>query len=341
MLPSTSTSKHIIFDGTDNSISFLDFVQVLENSPHWVGITAFLVFWDMEHVVPTHLYGEALRYYETLDPDCQQDWSELRDAMARRFPGSIRSGGLVRRSTLQWDEYGLPTTAESPPVTSARLAVPATEVDEPKNSGPGERVLKPKRSSPSLSSLRGRLRMPSFSQSPSRTATETPPLEPYVTVHSMFIDYAHGGVKWSPLYHTVHATVDLTDPQAVAAAKRAPLITIPSSDDNESYRVGFTYTVLRDERVVDFCHKVLAPRRFKLDYFQQTGEQTVSPTRQSSEAFPVTNIIYDHKSPYFPRKKSPPGRYTIQSHLRSRTPGKWEASEIEHVGEITWILQVV
>ncbi|KAG8919505.1 hypothetical protein FRC01_001265 [Tulasnella sp. 417] len=268
---STPVSPQIVFDGADSSVSFLDFVHGLENSRKWVGITALLVFWDLEHVVPTHLYGEALRYYETLDSGCQLDWAQLRDAMARRFPGAIGSGGLVRRSTMQWDEYGLPTEAVPPPVTSSRLEVPEVVVDEPENPGSSEHGLKQKGSSLSLSSLKGRLRLPSFSRSPSRTVMELPAVVPYVTVQSMFIEYLHAGVNWGPISRTVHATVDLSDPQAVAAARTTPLITIPSSDDNDYWRVGFTYTLLHGERSIDFCHEVLAPRKSKKYFFQQTA----------------------------------------------------------------------
>lgn len=101
--PGTSTSQCITFDGADSSVSFLDFVQQLENSPEWAGVNSLLLSWDIEHVVPTHLYGEALRHYEILDTDCQQNWPQLKDAMARRFPGGIRSGGV----SVSW--YSLPT----------------------------------------------------------------------------------------------------------------------------------------------------------------------------------------------------------------------------------------
>lgn len=49
----------------------------------------------------------------------------------------------------------------------------------------------------------------------------------------MFIGYAHGGTKLRPMYTSTLVTVDLSDPQAVAAAKKAPLLTLPSNDDGE------------------------------------------------------------------------------------------------------------
>ncbi|KAG8902318.1 hypothetical protein FRC01_009619, partial [Tulasnella sp. 417] len=269
MLPGPSTSQHVIFDGSDMSISFLDFVQRLENSPDWIDITAFSVSKDIEHVVPTHLYGEALRYYESLDPACQLDWSQLRHLMARRFPGKIRSGGFIRRSTLHWDEDGLSTMAESPPLTSSRLAVSGTTIDEAEELGFSEFGSRQKGPHLSLSSLR-RLRVPSFSRSPKRPE---PSAEPYVTVNSLIIQYAHGGTKWKPISTSIQVEVDLTNPQAVAAAKKAPIITIPSNEDSERYLVGFMFTVQHGVRSIDFCHKVLSPRKSRVEYLQTSGLQ--------------------------------------------------------------------
>ncbi|KIO18316.1 hypothetical protein M407DRAFT_32024 [Tulasnella calospora MUT 4182] len=343
MLSGPSTRRHVIFDGTDRSISFLDFIRRLESSPDWIDMTAFSVSKDMEQVVPTHLYGEALRYYEALDPDCQQHWSQLRDVMARRFPGAIRSGGLVRRSPTQWEEDGLPTMAESPPLTSSKLAVPDAAIDVVEEPTSPEDVLRHKTSctfifskSQSNGNFTGMV-CDQLAELIRDLAGECLFKEPYVTVHSMFIQYAHGGTKWKPISTSLQVEVDLTDPLAVAAAKKAPLITIPSNDDSERYLVGFTYNVLRGHRFIDFCHKVLAPRKFKTDYLQLSGQQTVSPTRQLSQAYSVTDFVYNHNNPYTPRKRPPTGTYTIQSHLKSRML----ASEIEILGEITWILEIV
>ncbi|KAG8944693.1 hypothetical protein FRC04_001592 [Tulasnella sp. 424] len=220
MLPGDSTREYVIFDGIDKSISFMDFVRQLESFPYCTD--AFSVSQNMENVVPTYLYGEALRFYETLDPDCQEDWAQLRSKMVRRFPGIIRSGGLVRRSTTQWDEEGLPTLAKAPPTTSSKLAILVPVIDEAEDtaSDPQEDALGQRRSFLSLSVLKGRLRVPSFSRALGRPGT---PLQPYVTVHSMFISSTYGGTDLIPI-----CTVDLSDPQAVAAAKKAPLLTLHS-----------------------------------------------------------------------------------------------------------------
>ncbi|KAG8944692.1 hypothetical protein FRC04_001591, partial [Tulasnella sp. 424] len=186
MLPSTSIRQQVIFDGTNKSYSFSDFVRQLENSPDWINPTTSSLSKGIEHIIPTHLYGEALRFYETLDLDCQQDWCQLWGVMARRFPRTIRNGGLVRRSTTEWDEDGLPTLAVTPPISSSRLAVPVPVIEEVEDTASDlrEDVSKQRGTSLSLSVLKERLRVPSFSRTPSRPST---PREPYVAVHSMFI----------------------------------------------------------------------------------------------------------------------------------------------------------
>ncbi|KAG8916141.1 hypothetical protein FRC01_003334 [Tulasnella sp. 417] len=130
MLPSTSTTHHVVFDGATESSSFLDFVRRLERSPDLVQLTSSEAAKNIEHVVPAYLYGEALRHYESLDQDCQDDWARLQDAMAGRFPGAVRSGGVVRRSTTQWDEDGLRTLVDAPPLTPSKLAAPNAEPEE-------------------------------------------------------------------------------------------------------------------------------------------------------------------------------------------------------------------
>ncbi|KAG8963908.1 hypothetical protein FRC05_004359 [Tulasnella sp. 425] len=64
----------LIFDGSEPSLSFAEFIRSID------------VVLDMAHeraddVLPTFLYGDALRFYETLDPECQHSWEKLRDAM--------------------------------------------------------------------------------------------------------------------------------------------------------------------------------------------------------------------------------------------------------------------
>ncbi|KIO18313.1 hypothetical protein M407DRAFT_32021 [Tulasnella calospora MUT 4182] len=126
-VPRSSASKPPIFDGVDSSISFLDFVQVLQGSPDWTGVNPSTAHNNMEDTLPAHLYGHALRYYESLHPVFKQDWERLRDVMTSRFPGPLRSGGLVRRTETRWEEHGLWTVAEAPPPTATPLMSSATK----------------------------------------------------------------------------------------------------------------------------------------------------------------------------------------------------------------------
>ncbi|KAG8892719.1 hypothetical protein FRC00_011658 [Tulasnella sp. 408] len=132
MLPSASTREQVIFDGTNEQLSFDTFIHQLASSENWIDTTGFAFTEHAEDIVPSFLFGAALRYYETLDSDCQHEWSLLRDAMAGRFPGGIRSGGTIQRSVMQWDEDGLKTPAQAPPITAATpmgpISVPTKKV---------------------------------------------------------------------------------------------------------------------------------------------------------------------------------------------------------------------
>ncbi|KAG8913184.1 hypothetical protein FRC01_004687, partial [Tulasnella sp. 417] len=63
-----------IFDGSDPSLSFFDFIRSID-------VTLDMAHERADDVLPTFLYGDALRFYETLDPECQHDWHKLMSAM--------------------------------------------------------------------------------------------------------------------------------------------------------------------------------------------------------------------------------------------------------------------
>ncbi|KAG8909627.1 hypothetical protein FRC01_006828, partial [Tulasnella sp. 417] len=77
--PRSPASMPTIFDGMDDSMSFLDFIQALQSSPDWTGVNPFMSDENMADILPAHLYGPALRYYESLHPVFTQDWERLRD----------------------------------------------------------------------------------------------------------------------------------------------------------------------------------------------------------------------------------------------------------------------
>ncbi|KAG8916140.1 hypothetical protein FRC01_003333, partial [Tulasnella sp. 417] len=120
-------STPTIFAGMDGSISFLDFIQVLQSSPDWTGVNPSMADGNMADILPAHLYGPALRYYESLHPVFTQDWERLRDVMTFRFPGPVRRGGWVLRSGTGWQEDGLWTVADAPPPTAIPVMRPATK----------------------------------------------------------------------------------------------------------------------------------------------------------------------------------------------------------------------
>lgn len=89
-LPNISFSQPIVFDGTNEGLSFDEFVQRFEKTrQEGRNLATLSTSSEIEDAVPSHLYGDALRYYETLDPDCQCDWSRLRSVMNRKFPGAL------------------------------------------------------------------------------------------------------------------------------------------------------------------------------------------------------------------------------------------------------------
>lgn len=93
-LNSITQSSPAIFDGSDQRFSFTDFLSRVAWSSDWIALVASIGSRDMEYLIPSRLYGDALRYYESLDLECQQDFEQLHDALRRRFPGVIRNGGV-------------------------------------------------------------------------------------------------------------------------------------------------------------------------------------------------------------------------------------------------------
>ncbi|KAG8939904.1 hypothetical protein FRC04_005814 [Tulasnella sp. 424] len=184
-----------IFDGKDGSISFLDFAQELRDHSdwNWTGDPS-ATSPRMEDLLPAHLYGPALRYYEGLHPVLTEDWDRIRDIMAFRFPGPLRSGGLVCRSTTRWEEDGLQTVADTPPPTPSFNLSP--------------------------------------SPNPTSFPVQYPQVtvHPQITVHSLYIESDYGGTIRSPGHHMLlEAKIDLDDHPAISTAKNRPLITIASS----------------------------------------------------------------------------------------------------------------
>ncbi|KAG8942513.1 hypothetical protein FRC00_011781 [Tulasnella sp. 408] len=73
----------LVFDGSDPSIPFGVFFLQLAN-----GLTGSL---GPLEVVPAHLYGDALRFYESLSIFCQQSAANLISAMEYRFSDDYKA----------------------------------------------------------------------------------------------------------------------------------------------------------------------------------------------------------------------------------------------------------
>ncbi|KAG8916143.1 hypothetical protein FRC01_003329 [Tulasnella sp. 417] len=332
-----SAGQAAIFDGVNEPISFDTFVHQLASSENWIDTTGSSFLDLADQIVPSFLCGAALRYYETLDRGCQCEWPLLRDAMAGRFPGGIRSGGTIQRSQMKWEEDGLKTRAQQPPFT---FTTPMVSVSTEEGSA-SEAAVKHESSYTPLFSLKSKLW--GYLSTPSPNPTNVPK-ESQITVHSIFIRYAHGGTAWKPQSTTTLTSVDLTDLQSVTACQERPLLTILSNDNAERYQIGYTFTVHHGERIIDFHHGVQTPRSARMCHIQPTGNHTVSPERHWSGASPITDFIPHTSNAYLPGKRPLPGKYVIRSHLGSRKPGTYRNhdpnNELEELGAITWILQV-
>ncbi|KAG8919506.1 hypothetical protein FRC01_001266 [Tulasnella sp. 417] len=223
----TSISHPIVFDGTDDDISFEDFVRRLEEFWGSINPSALPSPTEIAYAIPSHLYGGALRYYESLDSECQHDWSQLRNVMARRFPGPLQKDKV-------WyyliDQDSLSTLAEAPPITSPMLkALGPAILEQEEHSGSADNEGDhDEKSYIFFSSLKERIRV-HFS-APSPTLMDRPQ-EPRITIHSMIIEYGHGGTIWAPQSIVPRVGVNLGDSQSVAACRAGPLITIPSNTD--------------------------------------------------------------------------------------------------------------
>lgn len=84
MLHDEFKENPLVFRGDDNCASFVRFMEDLRRSLPTSNEE------DMIDLVPTRLYGNALRVYEGLSAECQQSWGDLMFAMTFSFPGWVR-----------------------------------------------------------------------------------------------------------------------------------------------------------------------------------------------------------------------------------------------------------
>lgn len=283
-------------------------------------------------MVSSRLYGDALRYYESLDLECQQDFEQLRDALSRRFPGAIRSGGLVRHDTAHWDQSGLPTSAEEPPLTALPRSGLADGVNSDVNTGEPRVPIYL-----NLKSLGNTVKVPTFLLG--HKSSSSIRLVSRLTAHSLIIERAHGGTGLSPSSTTRVTTLDLSDKAAVAKAKKTPLTVVPANEAVNDL-VGFVYTVHSGEYDVDFRHDVLAPKRSRILYSRGLGNRSVSPEGVRTEAFPISAFLSAGRSAGH-REQVGSGTYVTKSSIRIRKPNSYNLKEWEEIGAVTWKITLV
>ncbi|KAG9019785.1 hypothetical protein FRB90_007928 [Tulasnella sp. 427] len=307
-------ASRMTFDGSDASVAFLDLVRSTK-------ISSRANNHDWADLIPTLLYGEALRDYETLPPDCQEDWVQLRDAMIHRFPGPLRSGGIVARSPHHRETSGVSTVAEPPPIT--------TIIERPPTPPPKETNNDTGNDSETKSYVAGLVRRLSLLIGPEDDGR--------LTVRSFVIERIQGGTILRPSSVVRKVEVDLRDREAVYSAKQAPLLTIPGYEVKH-YRVGFTYCINHANVSIGYEHKVLWPREFRISFKSVIHNVLQSPVRECGEYHALLDVIH-HGRPYMASPnfgKCPTGEFNIQSYLQ-----QWTTRRAENIANITWLIDVV
>ncbi|KIO28534.1 hypothetical protein M407DRAFT_22275 [Tulasnella calospora MUT 4182] len=204
-MPLDEPEKRLIFDGGDNSTSeFNRFIQDLQRSLSDPGSE------HMIDLVPTRLYGKALRAYEALPLECQQTWEDLEFAMASCFPSleACRElAGLV-----------LTPAAAPPPMSSAfTLTAGGASLEDSKFPLLFSRLIGHR---PLVSLLRR------------KDKPRAQPI-PQIVVYSLFIeridDFEPCDMD-NPKIVTRLIEVLLSDARAVAKTAKQPILTIPAKD---------------------------------------------------------------------------------------------------------------
>ncbi|KAG8912659.1 hypothetical protein FRC01_004963, partial [Tulasnella sp. 417] len=216
MLLDGTEENSLVFNGDDGCTSFIRFVEDLRSS---------LPASDEESMVdliPTRLYGTALRTYESLPVKCQQNCDDLMFAMTWSFPGWVRGTFASTTSLLT----GLtPTTLAAPPPTSLTFTREKNDTTNSEQESP-------------LSRLLGNL-----SLGPLLKARGDSQLTPQIVVHSLYLDRVDD-LESDHNFKVVTRLVEipLSDKQAVSKAAKEPILTITAKEAG-CYRVGFTFVI--------------------------------------------------------------------------------------------------
>ncbi|KAG8924736.1 hypothetical protein FRC01_011103 [Tulasnella sp. 417] len=235
----------LIFDGSDPSVPFDKFLTRLLNELQGNH--------EPLDLVPAHLYGNALRFFESLDTLCQQNAEKLVAVMNGRFPcvstahteghfilfsppvGTVTPTSRGQQSDQQLDNQTMPTFAAAPPTplrdTFGLYKSPSFSTPELSCSAPKGNAYELKSNSMALkrsnifggwSDKLGLNIWPFFSKTPASLD---------IVVHTFFVERFPSGPHSGP--RTLIAQIDLSDREAVEQAKTKELVSIDKCHTNE------------------------------------------------------------------------------------------------------------
>ncbi|KAG9049976.1 hypothetical protein FS837_008326 [Tulasnella sp. UAMH 9824] len=291
------SSPALIFDGSNPSIPFdVFFVQLLNELKGDVAPA---------EVVPAHLYGDALRFFESLDIFCQENAANLIAVMNYRFQG----GQKAQTQNDQPDDKTMPTLAAAPPnirYTFALYKSPSFSTPELSSLGlkdkEGKSNFLTRKRSNIFAGWRDKLLVdiPKF-----RSKTPPPPqtFAPLdITVHSFFIEQFPS--RYHPGPGTLIVQIDLNDREAVEVAKYKELVSVHKYRTID-YRAGFTYSIRSGTAHLIMEHKPKGSENTVQGNVQPKGPREISPLG------PI--IRRDSIEIFHPSRSVAPGKYQITS----------------------------
>ncbi|KIO23679.1 hypothetical protein M407DRAFT_26882 [Tulasnella calospora MUT 4182] len=322
----------VIFNSDD--MPFLVFLQSLQQLMEKKETTRQEYDKNKQDILPTHLYGRALRFYESLDESCHSEWNQLVAALQNRFPGAPDNGinSLSATPRSPTSAHGISTPAAVAPVTVTSLASRSGSSET--NTG----KLLPSKIAHSVTNLTQRLQSVSISR-PLMPSAEN--LSPQVEVFSFFLE--HGGTAWTksstPITRLVN--IDYRDYKAVAAASKGPLLVI-SHHDAKTHRVGFTWAVNFGVWNMTLHHDVSGPKSVK--FTRVLGDRGVVPERVARcEPDCLMGFLRDTRDKAWGRgpQTARPGKYTIKSYIRAQFPGERRGRFQLDYGVVKWKIELL
>ncbi|KAG9019771.1 hypothetical protein FRB90_007914 [Tulasnella sp. 427] len=212
----------MMFDGDDED--YQPFADLLQKLQHSIQVDSTFSDVGLEDLIPICLYGTALRYFESLDSDCQSDASQLTVALETRFPRRsvpvVGAPAVVAACPPSSDAYGISTPAAIAPATVSSLASPTHQAPEIKPKSSASKIMG------SLMDVTEKIRYVSIAR-PLMPPTEE--LSPQVEIPLFYIDHH------SSSYPTIVKRVFELDPRdykAVAETAKKRLFDLSQYEAN-------------------------------------------------------------------------------------------------------------